>query len=92
MFEEFNFEKPEELEPNYGWNEKKFEFSLSGKFLFDWDIYKNSVKERPTLDIFKLKEEIKKEKNLTAIDLNLKFLNINNTFIVQAILQKRILN
>lgn len=53
--------------------EKKFDFSLSGKFLFDWDMYKNSVKERPTLDLLKLKEEIKKEKNLTNIDLNLKY-------------------
>jgi len=35
-------------------------------------MYKNSVKERPSLDIAKLKEEIKKEQNLTNIDLNLK--------------------
>jgi len=36
-------------------------------------MYKNSVKERPQLDLIKLKEEIKKEKNLTNIDLNLKY-------------------
>lgn len=74
IFNEFGFpQKPEIPQPEQPhFVEKKFDFSLSGKFLFDWDMYKNSVKERPTLDILKLKEEIKKERNLTHIDLNLK--------------------